>query len=301
VLHGVDAGGGRNERPELDAAQRLHLAADGDALLSSGDEAALRAAIFERPDDDGPRSVYADWLQERGNRCGDFIAAQLRGDAKTALKHLDAALASNALPLYEETDALPKHAGLGATGKPALRCFDRGFLRACEVRSRAATYLDADAWPVVEWLKLTAPGAEAFISALAPRLTSLHSFTCRDGAAARTLAALRPKVLRRLTIHELRAWFELAPLVDAQTELDLSAFFAVRVRRRGAEVKLELQGSRGGPGLERLLRFVVLPGARVELSWAARGDDPHVLVEEVRRTVDPLAASVTELPEFVLG
>jgi uncharacterized protein (TIGR02996 family) len=48
-------------------------------------EADLLAAIYDHPDDDGPRLVYADWLQERDDARGEFIALQLRGaDPKRA-------------------------------------------------------------------------------------------------------------------------------------------------------------------------------------------------------------------------
>jgi uncharacterized protein (TIGR02996 family) len=48
------------------------------------EEAAMLAAIFAAPDDDGPRHVYADWLLARGDPHGEFIALQLRPNvAKT--------------------------------------------------------------------------------------------------------------------------------------------------------------------------------------------------------------------------
>jgi uncharacterized protein (TIGR02996 family) len=40
-------------------------------------EAALLAAIHAAPGDTGPRAIYADWLQERGDPRGEFIALQL--------------------------------------------------------------------------------------------------------------------------------------------------------------------------------------------------------------------------------
>ncbi len=42
-------------------------------------EADLLAAIYAAPDDDEPRLVYADWLQERGDPRGEFITLQLAG------------------------------------------------------------------------------------------------------------------------------------------------------------------------------------------------------------------------------
>ncbi len=40
-------------------------------------------AILAEPDDDVPRLIYADWLQERGEPRGDFIRLQC---AMAALK-----------------------------------------------------------------------------------------------------------------------------------------------------------------------------------------------------------------------
>src|SRR5437762_2497871 len=41
------------------------------------DEDAFLRAVLEHPDDDGPRLVYADWLEERGDPRGAFIRAQV--------------------------------------------------------------------------------------------------------------------------------------------------------------------------------------------------------------------------------
>src|SRR5205807_8243126 len=41
----------------------------------SHDDAFLRA-IIDSPDDDGPRLLYADWLEERGDPRGEFIRVQ---------------------------------------------------------------------------------------------------------------------------------------------------------------------------------------------------------------------------------
>ncbi|MFT3713885.1 MAG: TIGR02996 domain-containing protein [Archangium sp.] len=265
----------------------------------SDDAASLRAAIFAHPADDRPRAVYADYLQERGDRYGHFIAAQLRGDSKTAMFELQGALKATTLPLFTNTDALPKHAGLGATGKPALRCFDRGFLRACEVRSSALEHVENDAWPAIEWLHVSAPGADDFIRAIGSRLTSLHSFGCHGGAAAKVLATLRPRKLRRLMVFQMRSFTELSELIDERTELDVSGF-SVRVWREAQGVKVELEG-RAVPETERLLRSVVPEGAKVRVMWSTRGDPDHPLLPMVRRTLESLGAEVSEEPMFVVG
>src|SRR4051812_39840541 len=38
------------------------------------DEPSVLRAVLDRPDDDGPRLVYADWLLERGDPRGEYIA-----------------------------------------------------------------------------------------------------------------------------------------------------------------------------------------------------------------------------------
>ena len=43
------------------------------------DDAFLQA-IVEAPDDDTPRLIYADWLEERGDPRGEFIRLQCRLD-----------------------------------------------------------------------------------------------------------------------------------------------------------------------------------------------------------------------------
>src|SRR5438093_4089128 len=40
-------------------------------------EVAFLRAVLDRPDDDGPRLVFADWLEERGDPRGAFIRAQV--------------------------------------------------------------------------------------------------------------------------------------------------------------------------------------------------------------------------------
>jgi uncharacterized protein (TIGR02996 family) len=60
-------------------------------------EAELLAQIYAAPDDDGPRLVYADWLQERGDPRGEFIALQLEragGRARSGGRQRENALAA---------------------------------------------------------------------------------------------------------------------------------------------------------------------------------------------------------------
>ena len=79
---------------------------------------ALLAAVYESPDDDGPRSVYADYLLQRGDPRGELIASQLApGRAKPGQRQ-------------RERDLLAEHAAewtseLGID--PVHVTFERGF------------------------------------------------------------------------------------------------------------------------------------------------------------------------------
>ena len=63
---------------ELTVQECVHVA-ELERLLARAEVSgeALLAAIYDNPRDDGPRSVYADWLQARGDLRGEFIALQL--------------------------------------------------------------------------------------------------------------------------------------------------------------------------------------------------------------------------------
>jgi uncharacterized protein (TIGR02996 family) len=70
-------------------------------------EHALRAAIFAAPDEDAPRLVYADWLQERGDARGELVALQLQPQASARATELVALhrwqwLCDDGLPLTRE-------------------------------------------------------------------------------------------------------------------------------------------------------------------------------------------------------
>ncbi|MDQ3333806.1 MAG: TIGR02996 domain-containing protein [Myxococcota bacterium] len=70
---------------ELDAATKKVCDAISTMLET---EDSLLAEIYAHPEDDQPRQVYADLLQQRGDPRGDFIALQLAGDAKRAAELL---------------------------------------------------------------------------------------------------------------------------------------------------------------------------------------------------------------------
>lgn len=105
------------------------------------DDAFLRA-ITENPDDDTPRLIYADWLEERGDPRGEFIRIQI------AVAH-ERYCAARRLPLEARERELLEHhqdTWLG-TLRPMLTrwSFRRGFLDTVAVP--ASVYLQHTAIP----------------------------------------------------------------------------------------------------------------------------------------------------------
>lgn len=111
---------------------------------NAGAEPELLAQIYAAPGDDHPREVYADWLQERGDVRGDFIALQL---AKARGEAVDEA---------REKQWLAKHAvawsgPLAAKLTKASVIFERGFVARGSIKEKA-TIDDEPAWTTVREL-----------------------------------------------------------------------------------------------------------------------------------------------------
>jgi uncharacterized protein (TIGR02996 family) len=111
-------------------------------------EPALDRALHAEPDDDATRSVYADWLEQRGHPRGALIALQQR-DRLIALQQRGAqrgplvahqeraALATEAARLLEREAAALLGPLAGARGLELE--WDRGFLRAALIEGGFAT------------------------------------------------------------------------------------------------------------------------------------------------------------------
>jgi uncharacterized protein (TIGR02996 family) len=116
----------------------------------------LYREVWAAPHDDGPRQVLADWLTERGDLRGEFIALQLARTARdrTAIRRERA--------LYAEHG----RAWLGplepVVVSNAFLLFERGFVHRCEVawrRLAALPQLMTDpAWSTVREYRLASDG-----------------------------------------------------------------------------------------------------------------------------------------------
>jgi len=111
-------------------------------------EAELLADVYEHPDDDAPRLVYADYLQERNDPRGEFIVLQFRRRDGTLGRE----------EAKREKDLLAEHGrrwlgGIAKLVKKTGMEFERGFLSAC-----ATDEIDAHReWNTVHTLRQTAP------------------------------------------------------------------------------------------------------------------------------------------------
>ena len=159
--------------------------------------AELLAAIRAAPGDDRPRLVYADWLQERGDPRGEFIALQLANAGAGAGER-------DARAQRREQVLLRDHvrAWLGPIGDVAVlkRCrFVRGFPVEIAVGSRIGTRLavvfEAAEWWSVEEILFGAPHSFALVCAQlvrSPAMTSLRIVRGLGSNLADQLANAQP-------------------------------------------------------------------------------------------------------------
>jgi uncharacterized protein (TIGR02996 family) len=148
------------------------------------EEEGFLRSIIDSPEDDTPRLVYADWLEERGDPHGEFIRVQC------ALKRPHAAEDHDRLAAREK-ELLQAHDATWA--KPIRRlvekwAFTRGFVEAVCMTPRqflrhAATLLRR---APVQWVELRADGIAEESRSLArrladcPHLSRIPELTFRD-------------------------------------------------------------------------------------------------------------------------
>jgi len=119
------------------------------------DEAALFAAICDAPDDDAPRLIYADWLDEHGDpERAEFIRIQCRLAEFQRLveqRSLDTSLAARGINELDprEQELLGAHARRWFDGPWFNESWDRVFItseRMCAVTHRDSDGRELD-WP----------------------------------------------------------------------------------------------------------------------------------------------------------
>jgi uncharacterized protein (TIGR02996 family) len=166
----------------------------------------LLAGIYANPDDDGPRAVYADWLQEQKDPAdvarGEFIASQL-------------APARDKKMLAREKQLLDQYgrAWLGPLEPVVLKqgvAFARGFLAACHARFKnereARAHGAHAAWATVERLTHSVPGAPPqdqlrWLYHIDPAMKSLREVELEDAGVRLLCAATTPWPLERLGLR----------------------------------------------------------------------------------------------------
>jgi len=132
----------------LAAVQRAAAPAAKARAAKEKGEAELLADVYEHPDDDAPRLVYADYLQERNDPRGEFIVLQFR--------RRDGTLGRD--EAKREKDLLAEHArrwlgGIAKLVKKTGMEFERGFLSACATDEID----DHREWNTVHTIRQTAP------------------------------------------------------------------------------------------------------------------------------------------------
>ncbi|MCC6336561.1 MAG: TIGR02996 domain-containing protein [Myxococcales bacterium] len=175
----------REPPPSAESLFHEHLAARREGPR----EDELLALIYEVPEDDGPRLVYADWLHEHGSPRAELLALQFK---KQPLKR-DLARARELVKAHGRT-------WLGAL-EPAValrsEVFERGFLAECHVVLRtpkqAKELTGHPAWNTVTRLQATA-GVDFLLGTELRGLEAL-SFVPLDLAVR---LSRRDKPLRRL-------------------------------------------------------------------------------------------------------
>jgi len=104
--------------------------------MPSPEELAFLSRVRERPDDDGPRLIFADWFDERGDARGEFIRVQC------ALARLSDADPRRTELEQREKELLDKHqarwtAGLQGLSSSSLCTYRRGFVESISVDAKA--------------------------------------------------------------------------------------------------------------------------------------------------------------------
>lgn len=183
--------------PELTAEERDVLAridailqkpAPAHAAATSGDAETLFAAIYADPEDDEPRAVLADLLQQQSDPRGEFIAMQL------ARHGTDRAPAPEERKL-ERTWGRTWLGGMEPLVATDGVVFERGFVARCRyvARAGATAALDAPEWATVTHVDVGHSGRSPgpfLLSRAAGRIRRVHGLDVGEVAELRGAKAL---------------------------------------------------------------------------------------------------------------
>jgi uncharacterized protein (TIGR02996 family) len=183
------------------------------AKVTTTDEATLLARIYEQPDDDALRLVFADWLSERGDPRGELITLQC------------ARAAGRSTPAQEKRERALLKAGrvkwLGAIAKDVAAGveFERGFPSVCTTRFQKL-YVAEASLRRPEWATLR---EIAGLPLLSDTMRSLEIARHVSESALRRLGELtRP--LKVHTMHVYLEWYRKLsldePVIAALVESD---------------------------------------------------------------------------------
>jgi uncharacterized protein (TIGR02996 family) len=203
--------------PELPSVARARVAEIGKlaaapsatASTDQATEAALLAAVRAAPDDDGPRAIYGDWLQERGDPRGEFIALQLAKQRRSEWGRAD--------DLHEQH----RERWLGSLASyvtsRTLTRFERGFLASAELDDVRPP--PDPAWATVHTIRGGMPATDEC------PMPALREATELDSHALEQLAALsKTPPLERLGWRDTDGEWSATSGYSARTRSAISAF-----------------------------------------------------------------------------
>jgi uncharacterized protein (TIGR02996 family) len=208
---------------------------------TNGDD--LLAAIYANPDDDQSRLVYADWLLERGDPRGEFIALQVRRHRGEAVSEEDEKREAQLVKKHMKDWLGPIY---GVTRKDN-NVFARGFLEECVFQPRnpaSALAADQPGWATVRDLEVSNGGTNDSGESVLARPAMRHM-----------------RILRHCDGPLLEAILE-QPDFELE-ELHLAWFGS---RRRGYDENEPWERLLAGKGLPRLKRLVLGHEIYLELS-----------------------------------
>jgi uncharacterized protein (TIGR02996 family) len=302
-------------------------------------EAELLAQVYAAPDDDTPRLVYADWLLERDDPHGEFIALQIeraRSKARKGGRKREAELLSE----HVATWAAPLESNmiLGANGQPAIPIveFRRGFPAAvrtetinCHVAWSTVTHCNVaphDDGCQLGALRSITEAKIADILALSKLTRPLALQTliwglphdAKYSLGAISTHAITPEAIAafsKITVLPALRRIELAPMVVGPTPTPAQLAWLWSGPATGALQELLVPGHSLGAWLAALAttsvqRFELVLSGNLAYGWdsmahivAERRDGWSVTVQITRATVavlGQLAASFGELDRGVV-